>query len=278
MNKMAEKISGAMTQADTANLITDHYLGEAQMLTSCAEENLLKLKDLICSQYKKEAERWQQIKTEFQRRQAMGGQDVGPMAQIANSVSGVVRRLEGIEKQLVAQADRGDELAKPLARVARSLAGLRTNVSKMGVIQNELVAAPDVTKSFDAAPEQMAALAKSVSEARTQVEVVNQPVPGIDVILQMTFLRVGRRKLGFHWPPKMKHLSCMIFTVHSCIACGLPKYAFSETPSPGVHESSKRHYEALVFIANVVHSSPRTFCHSSQSAYGASGACFRWSC
>ena len=43
MNKLAEKISPVMNEDELQQLISDHYLGEAQLLTTGAEENLLKL-------------------------------------------------------------------------------------------------------------------------------------------------------------------------------------------------------------------------------------------
>ena len=49
MNKMAEKVSAAMNKTELMQMIADHYQGEAQLLTSGAEENLLKwLADKVC--------------------------------------------------------------------------------------------------------------------------------------------------------------------------------------------------------------------------------------
>jgi hypothetical protein len=38
MNKLAEKISPVMNEDELQQLISDHYLGEAQLLTTGAEE------------------------------------------------------------------------------------------------------------------------------------------------------------------------------------------------------------------------------------------------
>ena len=46
MNKLAEKISPVMNAAELQQMIADHYLGEAQLLTTGAGENLLKLAEL----------------------------------------------------------------------------------------------------------------------------------------------------------------------------------------------------------------------------------------
>jgi hypothetical protein len=100
MNKLAEKVSPVMNDAELQQLITDHYLGEAQLLTTGAEENLLKLGELRGVMTEAQTERWAQIKRDFLRNKAMGAQDgdVGGrvVAQLADIASGL-------------QAMRGDE-------------------------------------------------------------------------------------------------------------------------------------------------------------------------
>lgn len=75
MNKMAEKISAVMNDAELLQLIADHYQGESQLLTTGAEENLLKLAELRGNQSPEQAERWAQIKRDFLRNKSMGGSD-----------------------------------------------------------------------------------------------------------------------------------------------------------------------------------------------------------
>lgn len=75
MNKLAEKLSPVMTEDELEALIDDHYLGEAQLLTRGAEENLLKLKDMRGVLTTDEAARWQAIREEFRRRQMAGGDE-----------------------------------------------------------------------------------------------------------------------------------------------------------------------------------------------------------
>ncbi|MCL8395892.1 AAA family ATPase, partial [Pseudomonas aeruginosa] len=62
MNKLAEKISPVMNEDELQQLISDHYLGEAQLLTTGAEENLLKLAELRGVLDDTQAQRWAQIK------------------------------------------------------------------------------------------------------------------------------------------------------------------------------------------------------------------------
>lgn len=93
MNKLSEKISSVMNEEELERLLDDHYLGEAQLLTTGAEENLLKLAELRGTLTEQEAARWQQIKRDFMRNKALGGDnaDVGDrvVAQLADLVESV---------------------------------------------------------------------------------------------------------------------------------------------------------------------------------------------
>jgi len=57
MNKLAEKISAVMNESELDELINDHYRGEAQLLTSGTEANLLMLKSLRATLTTQEAAR-----------------------------------------------------------------------------------------------------------------------------------------------------------------------------------------------------------------------------
>jgi hypothetical protein len=133
MNKMTEKISAVMNESELMQMIEDHYLGEAQLLTKGAEDNLLKLAELRGNMTDEQLARWQQIKTDFARNKSMGGddKDVGSrvVVQLADLVSGV-----------------------------RDL----TNVASSDVIDK---------------------LINAVKASTPSVQVVNEPVPGIDKVL-----------------------------------------------------------------------------------------------
>ncbi|WP_333629614.1 AAA family ATPase, partial [Stenotrophomonas cyclobalanopsidis] len=93
MNKLAEKISPVMNEDELQQLISDHYLGEAQLLTTGAEENLLKLGELRGVLDEAQVQRWAQIKRDFLRNKAMGADDsdvggrvVAQLADIASAL------------------------------------------------------------------------------------------------------------------------------------------------------------------------------------------------
>ena len=99
MAKLAEKVVPAMNGAEVRQLITDHYQGEAQTLTTGAEANLLKLAELRGVMSPEQRDRWDKIRDDFQRLQVMGGDD-DPAAKISGVLTGVSKELQSIGQQL----------------------------------------------------------------------------------------------------------------------------------------------------------------------------------
>ncbi|MFN3405318.1 MAG: DNA repair ATPase [Cytophagaceae bacterium] len=101
MNKMAEKVVPLMNDEELKNLILGHYQNESQTLTTGAEANLLKFKEIAGWMTEKEKERWEEIKTTFRKNQkfrGMDGQD--HMAKLLAQVSVLGESLEGIKKAI----------------------------------------------------------------------------------------------------------------------------------------------------------------------------------
>jgi len=96
MNKLAEKISAVMNDAELDDLIIDHYRGEAQLLTQGTEANLLKLSELRGTLDKAGKARWKQICDDFKRIKTMGGDDADSGQKIANQIAELV---DSVEKQ-----------------------------------------------------------------------------------------------------------------------------------------------------------------------------------
>ncbi|MFZ5636167.1 MAG: DNA repair ATPase [Pseudomonadota bacterium] len=112
MNKLAEKISPVMNAAELQQLIADHYQGEAQLLTTGAEENLLKLAELRGVMTEAQAERWAQIKRDFLRNKAMGADDADVGPRMVAQLNDLVESVRGLEKL--------SDLAKPTPIETRS--------------------------------------------------------------------------------------------------------------------------------------------------------------
>lgn len=84
MNKLAEKIVPIMNAEELQTLILSHYEGEAQTLTSGAEANMLKLKDMMDIQSDAEKARWKEILQNFQAKQQLFGANADdPVIQVA---------------------------------------------------------------------------------------------------------------------------------------------------------------------------------------------------
>ena len=87
MNRLAEKVQPIMNDAEIEAILLDHYTGEAQTLTTGAEANLLKFKELFGKLNDDEATRWHDICKTFGRNKlfsAAGDDKLAPViAQLA---------------------------------------------------------------------------------------------------------------------------------------------------------------------------------------------------
>ncbi len=117
MNRLAEKIVSAMNEGEVESLITDHYVGESQTLTTGAEANLLKFAELRGKLTEEQQARWTAIKEEFVRHNRMGGSADDPVARVTGALGGVSEDLTEIKKAL----EKGG--SKATEKAIRSLAG-----------------------------------------------------------------------------------------------------------------------------------------------------------
>ncbi|MEV4107835.1 DNA repair ATPase [Nonomuraea sp. NPDC049695] len=105
MNKLAEHIVPAMNDAELEAVIDDHYLGEAQTLTTDAEANLLKLAELRGRLTPAQAERWAEIKAAYLKAKALGGADDDPMARAVGALGLLADRVSEVGTA-IREADR----------------------------------------------------------------------------------------------------------------------------------------------------------------------------
>ena len=87
MNKLAEKVSAVMNEAEREELIEDHYRAEAQLLTQGSEANLLKLHELRGTLQPEQTARWHAIGENYRRNQSMGGDDADAAQRIASQIA-----------------------------------------------------------------------------------------------------------------------------------------------------------------------------------------------
>ena len=124
MAKLAARITPLMSDDELDALLRDHYRGEAQTLTTGAEENLLKLFELLGSLDASEKARWTEIKTEFVRRRKLGGDEADGSTRIATTLLDVARAVDGLK------ADNGldETLQAGLREVASSLRAIKPEI------------------------------------------------------------------------------------------------------------------------------------------------------
>ncbi len=114
MNKLAEKTVAAMTEAELQRLLEDHYVGEAQTLTTGAETNLLKLAELRGALSAEQAARWKDIKLEYVRVKKLGGAEDDPVTRVTGQLSDLGGQLLGIRSAL--ERPRPEANGKPTSK------------------------------------------------------------------------------------------------------------------------------------------------------------------
>ncbi|MBT6272595.1 MAG: AAA family ATPase, partial [Chromatiales bacterium] len=152
MNKLAEKVSSVMEPGEMQQLLGDHYVGEAQLLTTGAEANLLKLAELREVLDNEEATRWTEIKRNFVRNLSIGGDDTDVGAKLVAQLVDLVGAVNSLQEAASVTEDSSMASREPSTDVKLLYRG----IAKVG---------------------------KLIAENRSSVEVINQPVPGMDKVL-----------------------------------------------------------------------------------------------
>lgn len=101
MNKLVSKIVPVMNNEELQTLLLSHYESESQTLTSSAEANLLKYKELASQLTAEETQRWEEIKEIFAKNNKLKGfGNQNEMAQLLAQLMNFGDNLEGIKEIL----------------------------------------------------------------------------------------------------------------------------------------------------------------------------------
>lgn len=130
MNRIAEKVIPLMTHKEVRALIIDHYENESQTLTTGAEANLLKFKEMENILTPEETERWAQIKKDFNKNKLLGGaSESDPITRVVAQLTQFNDGLESIKDGIAAA---GSNYAQPqtlaedtITQLEKIIAGLR---------------------------------------------------------------------------------------------------------------------------------------------------------
>jgi hypothetical protein len=105
MNRLAERVVSIMNDDEVRALIADHYRSESQTLTTGAESNFLKFKEMIGAQTPEEKARWEEIKRTFKRNQVTRGVDgTDSMGRVVAQLASFSQGMEGIQQALEKQS------------------------------------------------------------------------------------------------------------------------------------------------------------------------------
>jgi hypothetical protein len=115
MNKLAEKIMPILNDQELHTLLLSHYQSESQTLTTGAEANMLKFKQLIGVATPEETKRWEDIKGAFVRNNKLKGfgdgnqvgQVLAQMENISEGLAGIKQVLGGKQAEKVLPASTG---------------------------------------------------------------------------------------------------------------------------------------------------------------------------
>lgn len=132
MNRLAEKVVAIMNDDEVRALVVGHYRGESQTLTTGAEANLLRFKELMGELKPDEAARWAEIKKTFQRNQFTRGGDAGdPVGRVVAQLSQFQSGLESIQSTIASAVARPQApVTVDLGTLGQSLELLRTSLEE----------------------------------------------------------------------------------------------------------------------------------------------------
>ncbi|AZA81317.1 AAA family ATPase [Chryseobacterium lactis] len=101
MNKLIAQIQPILKTDEVTQIVLNHYQNESQTLTTGAEANMLKLKELINTISKDETERWNEIKKTYVKNKTLKGLGENDrMAQIVALLAQFGEGLDGIKEVL----------------------------------------------------------------------------------------------------------------------------------------------------------------------------------
>jgi hypothetical protein len=185
MNKMTEKLSAVMNENELNQLIDDHYLGESQLLTQGAESNLLKLGEMRGVLTEAETERWAQIKADFLRNKAMGGEDGDTGARIVAQLVDLVSGFNAISSQFETYLTKNDPEQIARLREAGQQAQLDAQLNAQlesqkiladSVINNAKVVSDSIDNGFEKSVSQLLQIYKHDHKAEGEYLKQNQDV------------------------------------------------------------------------------------------------------
>jgi len=173
MNRIAERVLPIMNDDELQTLILSNYEQDSQTLTSDAEANMLKFKEMTGISTEDEAKRWANIKRTYEQNVKMKGIDAGDQVgqvilQLREFSDGLHSIREAMGEGVKHLSERDTEQRDVhLTALMHQVAGLRTNLEDIGTA---------VKEAAEKAPEQRLEIA-APTELPPQKVVVQHKVP-----------------------------------------------------------------------------------------------------
>ena len=164
MNKIAERVVPIMNDEELETLIGAHYENSAQTLTTGAEANLLKLKQMLGKLTNEDARRWDDIKKTFGRNLLLGssgeddqvGRVVAQLTTFTDGLQQIKDTLElGIQQIATTAGDQSaptevsisglDSVVESVSQFSQSLADINKVLDKHFANQQDVTPRPDGT-------------------------------------------------------------------------------------------------------------------------------------
>ena len=186
MNKMAERIVPIMNDNELETLIASHYENAAQTLTTDAEANLLKLREMLGTLSEYDAARWAEIKRTFKRNILLGGADEDDkFGRVVAQLTAFTEGLHEIKQTLaggietLATAD-GEKPQEPVSQL--KLEGLEEALSSLSKFGESLTSIKEsldggVNRIVESNAKRVPVAAPQPAGGRQEIRVVNR-VPG----------------------------------------------------------------------------------------------------
>lgn len=128
MSKLAAKISAAMQPSELDALLRDHYRGEAQTLTTGAEENLLRLALLIGTQTAEEQQRWEDIVEQFRRNRLTGGPDADGATRVTNVLADIAGTIDQWRRHAASDNNAEQAVRESVEQLRASITALKPQI------------------------------------------------------------------------------------------------------------------------------------------------------
>ncbi|MGJ8677596.1 MAG: DNA repair ATPase [Akkermansiaceae bacterium] len=136
MSRMAEKILPMMTHDEVRAIIIDHYENESQTLTTGAEANLLKFKEMEGILSEADTQRWESIKKDFNKNKLLGG--AGENDPISRVVAQLTQFNDGLDSIKDGIAAAGSSYAQPQSLANETVTQLEKIISALRAVPVEV--------------------------------------------------------------------------------------------------------------------------------------------